>query len=119
MKDGRYPHNFTLESVPSLRRLAVRASIMAQWQRIQLPSRRRWFNPWVRKIHWRRKWQPILVFLPVKSQGQMSLVGYSLWGGKRVRRNLATEQQQQHIHCSSIWKQLNTNALNVLWARAV
>ena len=29
---------------------------------------RRWeFNPWVRKIPWRRIWQPIPVFLPGKS----------------------------------------------------
>ena len=26
------------------------------------------FNPWVRKIPWRWKWQPALVFLPGKSQ---------------------------------------------------
>ena len=31
---------------------------------------------------WRRKWQPTPVFLPVKSQGQRSLVGYSPWGHK-------------------------------------
>ena len=36
------------------------------------------FNPWVRKSPWRRKWQPIPVFLPGKSHGQKSLVGYSL-----------------------------------------
>ena len=29
--------------------------------------------------HWRRKWQPIPVFLPGESQGQRSLVGCSLW----------------------------------------
>ena len=29
------------------------------------------------KVPWRRKWQPSLVFLPGKSHGQMSLVGYS------------------------------------------
>ena len=39
--------------------------------------RRRGFDPWVRKILWRRKWKPALVFLPGKSQGQKSLVGYS------------------------------------------
>ena len=33
------------------------------------------FNPWVRKIPWRRKWQPTLVFLPGKSHGQRSPVG--------------------------------------------
>ena len=39
--------------------------------------RRRRFDPWVRKIPWRRKWQPTLVFLPGKPNGQRSLVGYS------------------------------------------
>ena len=40
------------------------------------------FGPWVRKIPWRRKWQPTPVFLPGKSHGQRSLVGYSPWGHK-------------------------------------
>ena len=35
------------------------------------------FNHWVGKIPWSRKWQPTLVFLPGKSHGQRSLVGYS------------------------------------------
>ena len=30
-------------------------------------------DPWVRKIPWRRKWQPTLVFLPGKFQRQRSL----------------------------------------------
>ena len=29
---------------------------------------------------WRRKWQPIPVFLPGESQGRGSLVGCPLWG---------------------------------------
>ena len=33
-------------------------------------------------MHWRRKWQPTLVFLPGESQGQGSLVGCRLWGRK-------------------------------------
>ena len=28
------------------------------------------FDPWVRKIPWRREWQPTPVFLPGKSHGQ-------------------------------------------------
>ena len=32
------------------------------------------------KILWSRKWQPAPVFLPGKSHGQRSLVGYSPWG---------------------------------------
>ena len=39
-------------------------------------------DPWVRKIPWRRTWQPTLVFLPGKSPGQRSLEGYSPWGHK-------------------------------------
>ena len=42
------------------------------------------FNLWVGEIPWRRKWQPTPVFLPGKSYGQRSLVGYSPWGHKRV-----------------------------------
>ena len=32
------------------------------------------FDPWVRKIPWRRKWQPTSGFLPGESHGQGSLV---------------------------------------------
>ena len=28
------------------------------------------FNPWVRKIPWRRNWQPAPIFLPGKFHGQ-------------------------------------------------
>ena len=37
------------------------------------------FDPWVRKIPWRRKWRPSPVFLPGEAHGQRSLVGYSPW----------------------------------------
>ena len=40
------------------------------------------FDPWVRKIHWSRKWQPTPIFLPGEFYGQKSLVGYSPWGRK-------------------------------------
>ena len=43
---------------------------------------RDWVDPWVRKIPWSRKWQPIPVFLPGKFHGQRSLVGCSPWGHK-------------------------------------
>ena len=54
-----------------------------RWYSICLQWRRPGFNPWVRKISWRRKWQATPVFLPGKSHGQRSLVGYSPWGHKR------------------------------------
>ena len=56
------------------------------WRRICLPCRRPGFDPWVRKIPWRREWQPTLVFSPGKSHGRRSLTGYSLWGHKSWTR---------------------------------
>jgi len=40
------------------------------------------FNPWVRKIPWKRAWQSTPVFLAGGFHGQRSLVGYSPWGCK-------------------------------------
>ena len=38
------------------------------------------FDSGVRKIPWRREWQPTPVFLAGVFHGQRSLVGYSSWG---------------------------------------
>ena len=51
--------------------------------------RRCWFDPWVGKIFWRRKWQSTPVFLPGEFLWQRNLEGYSLWG-HRVRHDWAT-----------------------------
>ena len=40
----------------------------------------------IRKIPWRRKWQPTPVFLPGESHGHRSLAGYTPWGHKSWRR---------------------------------
>ena len=53
-----------------------------------------WFNPWVGKIPWRRKWQPISVFMPGKSHGQRSLASYGPWGH---RESDMTEYNTQYI----------------------
>ena len=58
--------------------------------------RGRKFDPWVRKIPWRRKRQPTPVFMPGKSHGQSGLAGNSPWGHKRVGYNLAMKQQQKN-----------------------
>ena len=55
------------------------ASQVAQWTRIRLLAGDMGFDPWVGKFPWRRKWQPIPVFLAGKFHGQRSLVGYSPW----------------------------------------
>ena len=46
--------------------------------------KRHGFDPWVRKIPWRRKWQPTPVFLPGDSHGWKSLEGYSPQGHKEL-----------------------------------
>ena len=53
---------------------------------ICLQCRRPGFDPWVRKIPWRREWQPTPVFLPGESHGQSSLVGYSPWRWEELDR---------------------------------
>ena len=55
-----------------------------RWYRICLQCKKPRFDPWVRKIPWRRKWQPTPVSLPGKSHGQRSLAGYSPWGHKQL-----------------------------------
>ena len=51
------------------------------------------FSPWVRKIPWRREWQPIPVFLPEKSHGQRGPVGYKSWS-----HNARLSNQRFHFH---------------------
>ena len=60
--------------------------------------RKQGFDPWVRKILWRRAWEPTLVFLPRESHGQRSLAGYSPRGCKEldVTEKLSTAQQQNY-----------------------
>ena len=55
------------------------------------------FDPWVGKITWRRKCQPILVSLPGKFHGQRSLLGYSLWSCKEsdTARQLSTHTKKR------------------------
>ena len=59
----------------------------------------------IKKIPWRRTWQPSPVLLPGKPHGQRNLAGYSPWGCKRVGHNLATKYTQTHqwlrLHAST------------------
>ena len=51
------------------------------------------FDPWVRKIPWRREWQHTLVFFPGKFHGQRNMAGYSSWGCKE-----SDMTEHTHIH---------------------
>ena len=54
------------------------------------------FDPWVKKIPWRRAWQSTPAFLPGESQGQRSLACYSSWGCKELDTNEAPEHARMH-----------------------
>ena len=82
---GNYTQNFVITYKGTYK--GKIASLIAQTVK-NLPLRQ---DTWIRsldgedplgKIPWRRKWQPIPVFLPGKSHGQKSQVGYSPWGHK-------------------------------------
>ena len=67
-------------------------------------------DPWVRKIPWRRKWQPTPVSLSGKSHGQRSMAGYSPCG----RRELETTERLSTHSCISLKApRPNTAALGV------
>ena len=53
-------------------------------ERICLWCRKPEFDPWVRKIPWRREWQPTPVFLSGEFHGQGILVGYVPWGHREL-----------------------------------
>ena len=69
--------------------------------RVCLQLRRPRFNPWVRKIPWRREWQPTSVFLPGEFHQQRSLVGYI--GSQRVRHNWAAFTSDYWEVLTNIW----------------
>ena len=64
------------------------------------------FHPWVRKIPWRRKWQPTPVFLSVRSRGQRSLAGYSPWGHKEsdtTEHAHTCTLKYLRVQCHDVW----------------
>ena len=84
-------------------------TVLPRWLSGEEPTcqcRKHGFNPWVKKILWRRKWQPTPIFLPGKSYGQRSLAGYSPWGHKGVVHDLATnnnkilQKRQESLYAS-------------------
>ena len=81
---------------------------MTQQWRIHLPSRRYGFDSWGRKIPWRRKRQATPVFLPGKSHGQRSLVGYR----PRGRRESNMTQQLDSSHVARLFKVISPVSLN-------
>ena len=69
------------------------------------------FDSWVRKIPWKRKWQPTPVFSPGESHGWRSLMGYSP-RGRRVGHDWATSP---HLHVYFLILVLNHICFLLVW----
>ena len=85
------------------------------------------FYSCVRKIPWRRKWQPTPVFLPGEFHRQRSLVGYSPWG--RTESNMTERLSLTHsliitsfkplfTQCERGAKQSQENSKRHLWQQS-
>ena len=92
---------FPTHLFPSLHLQYLRLPWWLRQQSICLQCGRPGFNPWVGKIPWRRKWQSTPVFLPEKSHGRRSLVGYSPWGHKE-----SDTTERLHFHFLFIWNSI-------------
>ena len=74
-------------------------ALLLQWASLvvnkppAMQERQVWSLGWKDPLEMPRKWQATLVFLPGKSHGQRSLMGYSSQGRKRARHDFATKQQ--------------------------
>ena len=84
------------------------ASLVAQTVQRQSTIGGPVFHPWVRKIPWKRRWQPTPVLLPGKSHGLRSLVGYSPFGLKESD----TTERLHHSSTSSYFRNgSNSNSI--------
>ena len=83
--------------------------------------KRRRFNPQVRKIPWRRAWQPTPVFSPRESHGQRSLVGYSPQGRKESDMTEVTQRACTQAgvlwHLNMLAGVFTHGVQNPLWCR--
>ena len=83
--ERRWAHGTRNITVAAFGKSHLPASLMVQSvkkkkkkKKNHLPRQETRFSPRVRKIPWRKKWQPTPVFLPGKSHGQRSLAGCRL-----------------------------------------
>ena len=75
------------------------------------------WDPWVGKIRWRRKWHPAPVFLPGRSHGQRSLVGWSPWGHTKSQTRLSTHALLCCVDGDKFRKDSRRNTWSKRWGR--
>ena len=87
--------------------------------------KRYWFDPWIRKIPWRRHGNPLLLFLPGESHGRRSLAGYKSMGSQRVRHDWVTEHAHTHVWtaptggCKLVWMPTVLSGGNTVKSRVI
>ena len=74
-------------------------------------NKRHRFDPWVRKIPWRKVWQPTPVFLSGEWHGERSLTGYGPWGHKVWDMTEVTQHSTQVCEnkLTKKWLEVNRN----------
>ena len=97
---GRYICCVSARSCPTYLLLRHQKHIWIYLSRTFLQIAPAMFDPWVRKILWRRELQPTPMFLPGEFHGQRSLAGYSLWG----HIELDTTEQKNTFYFLSTFK---------------
>ena len=93
-----------LQNKTKIFKFSMRKLWLARWSRDKESAcqckrhKRNQCDPWVARIPWNRKWQPIPVFLPAKFHGQRSW-----WGRKELvqlgmRARKRTHYTHTHTH---------------------
>ena len=85
------------------------------------------FDPWIRNIPWRRKWQLTPVFLPGEFHGQRTMAGCSSCGlqESETTKGLKHTSLNDHYHnmkeiyIKFVDRNFNTNKVFVLWSRVI
>ena len=80
--------------------------------------KRQGFNPWVRKISWRRAWQPTPVFLPRESPRAEEHGRLQSMGSQRVRHDWATKHSTGRRENNSFFRVKKTVSISLklhLW----
>ena len=81
----------------------------------QSACRRPGSNPWVRKIPWRREWQPTPGFLSGEFHGLRSLAAYSPWGHKESDTTEQHTHTHTHTHTKTTQMGYDSNSESVFW----
>ena len=96
-----------------------------------MQCRRPKFNPWGRKIPWRREWLPTPLFLPGEFHGQGGLAGYSPWGWLEIHFYISVYSFIQQVFVDylllasmgwalfSAWKATAMNKIQSLLSRSL